>query len=119
MGTILGNAYEDACEFLAVPYAKTNRFAYCKTIDSYEEIIDGRTMGKACPQYRQYDPHLDVPERRFYYREFREGIDFQYDEDCLNLNIYTPKEASNCPVLLFFHGGGFNSGANSEEPFRG
>ena len=119
MGTILGNAYEDACEFLAVPYAKAKRFAYCEIIDSYEEIIDGRTMGKACPQYRQYDPHLDVPERRFYYREFREGIDFQYDEDCLNLNIYTPKDASNCPVLLFFHGGGFNSGANSEEPFRG
>ena len=44
MGTILGNAYEDACELLAVPYAKAKRFAYCETIDSYEEIIDGRTM---------------------------------------------------------------------------
>ena len=48
-----------------------------------------------------------------------EGIEFSYDEDCLNLNIYTPKNAVNCPVILYFHGGGFNSGSNAEEPFRG
>ena len=76
-------------------------------------------MGNACPQYRQYYPHLENPERLFYYKEFREGIEFSYDEDCLNLNIYTPKNASRCPVILFFHGGGFNSGSNAEEPFRG
>ena len=82
-------------------------------------MVDATKMGNGCPQYRQYHPHLDNPERLFYYREFREGLEFSYDEDCLNLNIYTPKDAINCPVILFFHGGGFNSGANAEEPFRG
>ena len=66
-----------------------------------------------------YFPQLENPERRFYHKEFREGLSFEYDEDCLNLNIYAPKQAENCPVIVFLHGGGFNSGANSEEPFRG
>ncbi|MBQ3384777.1 MAG: carboxylesterase family protein [Erysipelotrichaceae bacterium] len=119
IGTFLGNEHVNVVEFLGVPYARAGRFEYCELIDSYEETVDARKMGNACPQYRQFNPHLDVPERLFYFREFREGIEFKYDEDCLNLNIYAPKKAENCPVILFFHGGGFNSGANSEEPFRG
>lgn len=119
IGTFLGNEHNDTYEFLAIPYAKAKRFEYSELIDSYDEVVDARNMGNACPQYRQYYPNLEHPERLFYYREFRKGIEFKYDEDCLNLNVYAPKNASNCPVVLFFHGGGFNSGANSEEPFRG
>ena len=118
-GTFLGNGYTTVNEFLGIPYAKAGRFEYCERIDRYEGSLDASKMGNACPQYRQFHPHLDVPERLFYYREFREGIDFRYDEDCLNLNIYTPKDAEDRPVILFFHGGGFNSGSNAEEPFRG
>ena len=119
IGTFLGNQQVNVMEFLGVPYARAGRFEYCELIDSYEKTVDAREMGNACPQYRQFNPHLDVPERLFYFREFREGIEFKYDEDCLNLNIYAPIKAKNCPAILFFHGGGFNSGANSEEPFRG
>ncbi len=119
IGTFTGNDHGYAYEFLGIPYAKAGRFEYSTLIDSYEGVFDARKMGSACPQYRQFHAHLDVPERLFYHREFREGIDFHYDEDCLNLNIYTPKNAENCPVILYYHGGGFNSGANSEEPFRG
>ena len=119
IGTFTGNEQEYSYEFLGIPYAKAGRFEYSTLIDSYEGVFDARKMGSACPQYRQFHAHLDVPERLFYHREFREGIDFHYDEDCLNLNIYTPKNAKNCPVILYYHGGGFNSGANSEEPFRG
>ena len=118
IGTFQGNEHEDAYEFLGIPYAKAKRFEYSERIDSYGSC-DATKMGNACPQYRQYHPHLDSPERLFYYKEFREGIEFSYDEDCLNLNIYTPKNASDCPVILYFHGGGFNSGSNAEEPFRG
>ena len=119
IGTFQGNEYRDALEFLAIPYAKAQRFGYSERIDSYEGTVDATDMGNACPQYRQYYPNLESPERLFYFKEFREGITFRYDEDCLNLNIYTPKNAANCPVIVFFHGGGFNSGSNAEEPFRG
>ena len=119
MGTFLGNETEEAREFLGISYARAGRFEYSTRIDSYPDPFDAREMGYSCPQYRQFNPHLDVPERLFYYREFREGIEFRYDENCLNLNIYTPKDASDRPVILYFHGGGFNSGSNEEEPFRG
>ena len=118
IGSFTGNAHEDAYEFFGIPYAKAGRFEYCQRIDAYEDT-DVTKMGNSCPQFRQFHPHLDIPERLFYYKEFREGTEFIYDEDCLNLNIYTPKNASDCPVVLYFHGGGFNSGSNAEDPFRG
>jgi para-nitrobenzyl esterase len=118
IGTFIGNMYEEAREFLGIPYARAGRFEYGERIDRYEDVFDATKMGNACPQYRQYYQNLRSPERLFYYREFREGIEFRYDEDCLNLNIYTPKSTFGCPVILFFHGGGFNSGSNAEEPFR-
>ncbi len=119
MGTFIGNETEGCREFLGIPYARAGRFRYGELIDAYPGIREAVSFGSACPQYRMYFPHLDVPERLFYYREFREGLHFHYDEDCLNLNIYTPTVSKDCPVAVFIHGGGFNSGANAEEPFRG
>ena len=119
MGTFLGNDCGTSYEFLGIPYAKAERFGYCERIGSYGETFDATEMGPSCPQYRQYYQDLSNPERLFYYKEFREGTEFSYDEDCLNLNIFTPGDASGCPVIVFFHGGGFNSGSNAEDPFRG
>ena len=119
LGTITGNQTEEYLEFLGIPYAKAERFRYCEPVEQFEDSFEATSFGNACPQYRQYFPQLDNPERLFYHREFREGLDFHYDEDCLNLNIYTPRNPHNCPVIVYIHGGGFNSGANSEEPFRG
>ena len=118
IGTFLGNEDNNAYEFLGIPFARAKRFEYSKLIEKYD-VFEATKMGNSCPQYRQLYPNLDSPERLFYYREFREGLTFNYDEDCLNLNIYTPVNAKGCPVIVFFHGGGFNSGSNSEEPFRG
>ncbi len=115
----LGNEREECNEFLGIRYAKAERFTYAKEIEEYEPEVDVRKFGPACPQYRQFFPHLDVPERMFDHREFRDGLSFEYDEDCLNLNIYTPKEKGKYPVLLYVHGGGFNSMCNSESYLDG
>ena len=119
LGTITGNETGECREFLGIPYAKAQRFRYCTPVDHFDEPFDATAFGNSCPQYRQYYPQHDNPERLFYHKEFREGIDFHYDEDCLNLNIYTPLDPENCAVAVYIHGGGFNSGSNEEEPFRG
>ena len=119
-GSIRGRVSDGVQEYLGIPYAKAARFAYAEPIAPWEGTLDALEFGPGCPQYRIWFPNLESPERRFYLREFREGINFTYDEDrCLNLNIYAPEHAENCPVVLFLHGGGFNSGCNQEEPFRG
>ena len=118
-GVLAGNEREYCLEFLGVPYARAGRFEYARPVDRWDGVLDAKSPGLACPQNRGWHEHLEDPTRRFYKREFREGSIFTYGEDCLNLNIFTPKEKKNCPVVLFFHGGGFDSGINSEDPFDG
>ena len=118
-GALIGNERERCLEFLGVPYARAERFAYAALVDRWEGMLDAGKPGCACPQNRGWHEHLEHPTRHFYYKEYREGSAFRYSEDCLNLNIFTPKDTKNCPVILFFHGGGFDSGINSEDPFDG
>lgn len=119
LGTARGKELPRCLEFLGVPYAHAGRFEYAHPVDRWDGVLDATAFGPACPQNRAVHEHLENPTRRFYKKEFREGISFRYDEDCLNLNIYTPKEPKNCPVVIFFHGGGFDSGMNCEGPFDG
>ena len=113
-GKIRGNLREECREFLGIRYAKAGRFEYAKPVEHWDGTLDATAFGPACRQYREFFPHLDVPERMFYYKEFREGLEFVYSEDCLNLNIYTPLSQGSYPVIVFIHGGGFNAMANSE-----
>ena len=100
-------------------FAKAERFAYAEPVDRWDGVLDATKPGPACPQYRARYKHFEHPTRLFYYKEYRAGQTFTYDEDCLNLNIYTPKKPENAPVIVFFYGGGFDSGINWESPFDG
>ena len=136
-GKISGIEKDGYALFLGVPYARAGRFEYAKPVSNWgqgqgmDDVFDASQMGKACPQMRTYHEHLEIPERNFYHKEFRQGLTFEYDEDCLNLNIWMPwkkdsqpKDSADSaepayPVMIFIHGGGFDSGANSESPFDG
>lgn len=119
LGLIKGNERPGCFEFLGVPYAKAKRFEYAEPVNSWDGEFDATHFGFVCPQTRAYYEHLEVPERMFYHREFRNNTTFFYNEDCLNLNIYTPKKPGRYPVVAFIYGGGFNSGATYEESFDG
>ncbi|MBQ6465577.1 MAG: carboxylesterase/lipase family protein [Oscillospiraceae bacterium] len=118
-GALRGRENERCRMFFGVPFARAGRFEYAESVGSWDGELDARTHGPACPQNRAVHEHLEHPTRRFYKREFREGLDFRYGEDCLNLDIYAPKDAAGAPVILFFYGGGFDSGVNWESPFDG
>ena len=119
MGEIRGLDNGRCMEFRGVPFARAGRFEYARPVDGWEETLDATVFGPGCPQNRAVHEHLDDPVRLFYKREYREGLDFTYSEDCLNLNVYAPYGAKNAPVILFFYGGGFDSGLNAESPFDG
>lgn len=120
-GTFRGKKREHCVSYLGIPYARAGRFEYAVPVDSYGGVFDAIGFGNACTQKRTYFEHLEIPERMFYHREFRDGTEFRHSEDCLNLNIYVPsvKDGKKCPVAVYIHGGGFDSGANSESPFDG
>ncbi len=118
-GPVRGIRTSRCRRFLGVPYARAGRFEYAVPVERWEGVLDATAPGPGCPQNRAVHEHLENPTRRFYKREYREGIDFRYSEDCLNLNIYAPTEGDGCPVIVFIHGGGFDSGVNSEGPFDG
>ncbi len=119
-GKIKGNEREYCNEFLGVRYARAGRFKYAEPVDKCDEPeYDATHHGPTCPQTRQFYEHLEIPERMFYHKEFRDGITYEYDEDCLNLNIYTPKAPEKCPVIVFIYGGGFNSGSTKDSSFDG
>lgn len=119
LGMLRGLDNGRCLELRGVPYARAKRFAYARPVEGWEGLLEATRFGPGCPQNRAVHQHLEHPTRRFYYREYREGLDFSYDEDCLNLNLYLPYEAKNAPVILFFYGGGFDSGLNCEAPFDG
>ena len=119
LGAIQGLDNGRCFEFRGVPFAKAGRFEYAQPVDRWDDTLDATVFGPGCPQNRAVHEHLENPTRLFYKREYREGLDFAYSEDCLNLNIYVPYGAKDAPVILFFYGGGFDSGLNWESPFDG
>ena len=119
LGEIRGLDNGTCLEFRGVPFGRAGRFEYAEPVDRWDGVLDATAFGPGCPQNRAVHEHLEDPVRLFYKKEYREGSEFTYSEDCLNLNIYAPYEAKDAPVILFFYGGGFDSGLNAENPFDG
>lgn len=115
LGEIQGLDLNDGTvQFRGIRYATAKRFAYPTPITSWEGVYDATKFGNACPQFRTYDPEANKQPEPFYYKEFRKDMDFTYDEDCLFLNIYAPKDAEKAPVIIYIHGGAFLGGCGNE-----
>ncbi|GGE51512.1 carboxylic ester hydrolase [Primorskyibacter flagellatus] len=66
------------------------------------DLFDATAFGLACPQPLRrrgsvYECHIE-----------------EKGDDCLNLNIWAPKDASDLPVFVWIHGGNLLRGAGSE-----
>ncbi|KAL9651712.1 hypothetical protein ABK040_009327 [Willaertia magna] len=92
--------------FLGVRYAKLpKRWKPTEPIDPFQTVYNATNFQPGCPQRCELPPHT-CPE--------------QQSEDCLFLNIYTPRVANSpqnvkksgtgFPILLFFPGGHFEQG---------
>ena len=106
--------------YKGIRYASAGRWEYPKLVKGWEGIYDATAYGSCSYQPRAFYNEADVPEKAFYYNEFRKGERYAYSEDCLFLNIFTPdtaKEGDRLPVLLYIHGGGFTGGCGHEKHF--
>ena len=111
---------EGIIAYKGIRYATASRFEYPTQVTSWEGIYDATKYGNCSYQPRAFYNEEDVPEKAFYYHEFRKGETYTYSEDCLFLNIFVPENiqvCSNLPVLIYIHGGGFTGGCGHELHF--
>lgn len=116
-GTIKGISAESYDEFRGIRYATAKRFEYPEQITHWDGVYDAIEFGDCAYQHRAFDD--DAKVNPFYHKEFRRGLKFTYGEDCLFLNIWTPKNAENCPVIIYIHGGSFTGGSANEGHISG
>lgn len=116
-GTV--SAKGDCIVYKGIRYANAKRFQYPEEVTHWDGIYEADRFGNCSYQPRAFYDEAKVPEKAFYYHEFREGESYTYSEDCLFLNIWTPLEPENAPVLFYIHGGGFKGGCGHEKHFDG
>ena len=106
--------------YKGIRYATAGRWEYPVQVTAWEGTYDASAYGSCSYQPRAfYDEELNE-KKYFYYNEFRKGEIYDYSEDCLFLNIFTPdsaKEGDKLPVLVYIHGGGFTGGCAHEKHF--
>lgn len=109
-GSIRGRRKLGILHFLGIPYAEAPkgewRFAAPRRIAPARGGIDAFAYGSAAPQRRT----MPGPFARI------TGTVTRFDEDCLNLNVWTPDTGGKRPVLVFIHGGGFIIGSGAQYP---
>lgn len=106
--------------YKGIRYATAGRWEYPTQVTGWEGTYDATRYGSCAYQPRAFYNEAEMPEKAFYYNEFRKGETYTYSEDCLFLNIFTPdtaKEGDKLPVLVYIHGGGFNGGCGHEKHF--
>lgn len=106
-GMVRGYFYDDAYIFKGIPYAKARRFHAPEPVEPWKGVLQATSYGYVCPLLDMPKPNgeLLVPHRYWV-----------MNEDCQNLNIWTPGlDDKKRPVMVWLHGGGFTDGSSIEQ----
>ncbi len=108
--------------YKGIRYARAGRWQYPETVSHWDGVYNATEYGACSYQPRAFYDEAQMPSKAFYYNEFRKGEHYEYSEDCLFLNIWTPEDAApdaKLPVIFYIHGGGFTGGCGHEKHFDG
>ncbi len=106
-GKVRGYFYDDVYTFKGIPYAKAKRFHAPEPVEPWNDVFQATSYGYVCPLLQLPKPNgeLLVPHRYWV-----------MNEDCQNLNIWTPGlDDEKRPVMVWLHGGGFTDGSSIEQ----
>ena len=96
------------CVWKGIPYAEPPigdlRFRATRPALPRSGTLEADEIGMSCPQEEHFTSG---------------GKSVGFSEDCLNLNIWSPKKAGKFPVMVWFHGGGFQQGSGGYDIYRG
>jgi para-nitrobenzyl esterase len=106
-GRVGGRRAGEAIAFCGIPYAAAPRWAPPAPEPAWSGLRDATSPGPAAPQ-----PLRDAAL-------FTHGSLPGTDEECLNLNVFTPALEGARPVFVWIHGGGFTVGHASASLYSG
>lgn len=103
-GVLVGQATERANVFRNIPYAAAPvgelRWAPPRPAPGWKGDRDAVHAGPSCPQPMNAN---GTPNSG--------GANGAVSEDCLQLNVFAPKDAKGAPVMVWIHGGSHRTGA--------
>ena len=105
-GKVRGFEWDGLTIFKGIPYAAAKRFHAPEPVPAWEDVLDCTSFGYVCPLLEDSKPtgELLVPHRYWL-----------MDENCQNLNVWTPAcDGKKRPVLVWLHGGGYVAGSAIE-----
>ncbi|KAK5806024.1 hypothetical protein VI817_000282 [Penicillium citrinum] len=105
-GVVKGFVKNDTSVFLGIPFAETtagkNRWKAPQPITSFQNgHFEASAYGPSCAQVMSGTAITNQ------------------SEDCLNLNIWTPRRGKGLPVLVYIYGGAMVTGGNSNAQWQG
>ena len=105
-GVVRGYTCDGLHIFKGIPYATARRFHAPEPVAPWKGVLDATSYGYVCPLLTNDRPkgELYVPHRFW-----------PADENCQNLNVWTPGlDSARRPVLVWLHGGGYEAGSSIE-----
>lgn len=111
IGAVEGDTKGDVLVFKGLPYALppvgAARWKPPVAMPAWSEVRKAKQFAPACVQPRSRPGSIYASEHA------------AMSEDCLFLNVWTPKETQKAPVFVWIHGGALTTGASSEAMYDG
>ncbi|MEO8115422.1 MAG: carboxylesterase family protein [Phenylobacterium sp.] len=107
-GAVEGRMDAGVRVFKGLPYARAARWTPPTPAAKWPDVRDATRFGPACFQPKA------LPGSSIYADD-----PGPMSEDCLSLNVWTPKDARAAPVLVWIHGGSLTTGSSHESLYDG
>ncbi|MBR1603066.1 MAG: carboxylesterase/lipase family protein [Synergistaceae bacterium] len=112
-GYISNNNNINIYTYHGVPYAEAELFMPPSKLKSWDGIKMAVTYGAVSPQGTSQAEDMFAAH---WYWPLWQTRNYQQDNNCQNLNIWTPGlDDAKRPVMVWLHGGGFEAGSSSVE----
>ncbi|MBQ1503984.1 MAG: carboxylesterase family protein [Oscillospiraceae bacterium] len=100
----------------AAPPVGENRWRAPQPVKDWDGILLCHAFGPIAMQAKPGKNHEDIYSREWNYDE-----NIEQDEDCLQLNVWTPAKSADekLPVFVWYYGGGLQVGNPAEMEFDG